>query len=207
MKKKQIKLVLFDLDGVLINSKSNMHSSWTAVKKKFNINVHFNKYFKCIGLPFNDILNHLNIDKKLFKKISKTYSKTSITEIKKIKLYPNVKETINKLVANKIKVAIVTSKEKKRSIRIIKSLGLKINTVVSPNSKLRGKPKPDQILKAIKQFKSKKQNTVYIGDMKVDYYSAKNAKIDFIFAKYGYGKISKLYKYSINDISKILQMV
>ena len=32
-----IKLVIFDLDGVLIDSKPNMKFAWNMVRKKFNI--------------------------------------------------------------------------------------------------------------------------------------------------------------------------
>ena len=46
-----IKLVLFDLDGVLIDSKENMRCAW-IVKKKFNLKQSFENYFKNIGLPF-----------------------------------------------------------------------------------------------------------------------------------------------------------
>ena len=33
---KNIKLALFDLDGVLLDTKNNMYLSWQEVKKEFN---------------------------------------------------------------------------------------------------------------------------------------------------------------------------
>ena len=35
------KLVLFDLDGVLVDSKYNMMLSWNAVREKHNIEIKF----------------------------------------------------------------------------------------------------------------------------------------------------------------------
>ena len=61
--KKKISLILFDLDGVLINSKPNMKISWNKVRKKFNIKKNFSEYSKYIGYPFFKILNKLSIKK------------------------------------------------------------------------------------------------------------------------------------------------
>ena len=41
-----IELIIFDLDGVLINSKNNMKIAWSDVRKKFNIKNKFSEYFK-----------------------------------------------------------------------------------------------------------------------------------------------------------------
>ena len=46
------KLVLFDLDGVLIDSKSNMRRSWECVIEEFALTVPFETYFSNIGRPF-----------------------------------------------------------------------------------------------------------------------------------------------------------
>ena len=57
------KLIIFDLDGVLINSLPNMEYSWNMVRKKYNLPIQFSQYKKFIGLPFYIILNKLNINK------------------------------------------------------------------------------------------------------------------------------------------------
>ena len=48
-----------------------------------------------------------------------------------------------------------------------------------------------------------KKDIVFVGDTYIDYKTAKNAKIDFVFAKYGYGNIMKIYKLKINNIKDI----
>ena len=50
---KDIKLIIFDLDGVLIDSKNNMRLSWELVKKKYRISQSFKSYFNLIGLNNN----------------------------------------------------------------------------------------------------------------------------------------------------------
>ena len=207
MQKKNIRLVLFDLDGVLINSKSNMKFSWNKVKKKFKLEQNFDEYFKFIGLPFENILAKINITKNVAN-IEKEYKKNSISYFNKIKLYKNAKNTLISLKNKNIKIGIVTSKDKSRTIRIIKKLKVNFfNIIVSPQKKLRGKPFPDQINQAIKRLNAKKIETIYVGDMFVDYLSAKNAKIDFIFANYGYGKNHNLYKKKLLNISDLKKIV
>ena len=57
-----LKLIIFDLDGVIVDSEKNMRHSWEHVKKKYKINKNFNDYKKKIGLPFKNILKEIKID-------------------------------------------------------------------------------------------------------------------------------------------------
>ena len=47
-----VKLIIFDLDGVLINSLNNMKYALKNTNKKLGLKLEFNKYRKYIGLPF-----------------------------------------------------------------------------------------------------------------------------------------------------------
>ena len=100
LKKKSInfkKIYLFDLDGVILNSKNNMNLAWNSVRKELGIKVKFKEYFTKIGIPFKDILRKLKIDKKYFKKAEEIFIKSSKKNINKLLLYKNVPETINSL--------------------------------------------------------------------------------------------------------------
>ena len=203
----EIKLIIFDLDGVLINSKNNMFSAWLYVLKKFKLNISFNQYFKYIGIPFENILSKFKINIKHHKQIKETFSKESLKNISQIKLYPNVIKIINLLKKKNIKLAIVTSKDKLRSKKIVKRLKINIKQIFSPEKKLRGKPYPDQLIKTLKINNIKAKNAVYVGDTKFDFLAAKRAGIKFIFANYGYGKDTSLYKYKINKVKDILNFI
>ena len=60
------KLIIFDLDGVIIDSKENMRVSWKAVNKSLNLKISFKRYFDKIGMPFEDILKKLRINRMFF---------------------------------------------------------------------------------------------------------------------------------------------
>ena len=203
---KNIKLVLLDLDGVIFDTKKNMHISWMKVQKEFNIKKNFNSYFKYIGMPFTKILKKLSINTHL-NEIQSVYQKESIRHFNKIKMYKGVKQTLRKLDKKKIIVGVVTSKDKFRTLKLIKKFRLNIKYIVSPSKQLRGKPFPDQLLTAIKLAKISYSKTIYLGDMLVDYKAAKNSKINFIHAKYGYGKNYSYYKYSINKFNDLIKFL
>ena len=113
-------LLIFDLDGVLINSKINMKYAWNNTKKVHNIRNNFKSYFLNIGMPFKQILEKLNVNQNQ-NLISKTYQRESLKNFDKIKLYKNVSKTIKKL-KKKHKIAIVTSKDLFRTKKFLKNL-------------------------------------------------------------------------------------
>lgn len=199
-------LLIFDLDGVLINSKLNMYHSWESTKKIHMLKKDFKSYFSNIGIPFKDILQKLKI-KENQDLILKTYQKESLNNFNKIKLYKNVLQTLKNLRLKKHKLAVVTSKDLVRTKKIIKKFNLKFDAICSPMKNLKGKPYPDQLNYVIKKLKYNKRNAYYVGDMLVDYKASKKAKIRFIFAKYGYGKNYKIYNKRIQNISEVYKFL
>ena len=80
--------------------------------------------------------------------------------------------------------------------------------VYSPSKILRSKPYPDQIINILTKEKILKKNCYYVGDMNIDAQFAKNAKINFVFANYGYEikkKNRKFKKNNFKDIKKIIK--
>ena len=199
------KIFIFDLDGVLVNSKENMLYAWNYTKKKNNLNVQFSIYFKNIGMPFKNILKKIGIDKN-HSLIEKYFQEESIKKINKIKIYPNVRKTLIKIKKNN-KIGILTSKDKVRTIKILKKFKLNslFDFIECPKKGLRGKPFPDQILKIIESRSISPSLVTYVGDMKSDYITAKRARVNFVFAKYGYGKVLKT-KY-INKFPDIINFL
>ena len=63
---KKYQIVIFDLDGVILNSKENMRLSWNDVNKHFNLKTPFHLYFKNIGMPFKTILKNQKNTKIMF---------------------------------------------------------------------------------------------------------------------------------------------
>jgi HAD superfamily hydrolase (TIGR01549 family) len=197
-----LKLIIFDLDGVIFDTEKNMKLSWKKTQQKHGIKKKFSEYKKYIGLPFFEILNKLEI---LYnhEKIQETYTIESLKRNSTIKLFRNVKKIIKKLNNNYL-TAVVTSKDLKRTSILIKKYKLSFNYISCPTHNLRGKPYPDQINLVVKKMNIKKSQAIYVGDTKFDFLSAKSAKIKFIHAAYGFEKKIPKVKTVINSFNEIV---
>lgn len=193
--------LIFDLDGVIIDSEHMMNQAWNICELEHKLEQPFSEYFKHIGKPFRDIMKELNI--KDVEAVKHTYDKASIELMEHcLKFYPDVEDTLKKL-KKKHKIAVVTSKTIERTKLILEHLDVEFDCVVSPKTGLRGKPAPDQILFCLAMTQTDPKDAVYIGDMQVDYEAATRAGIEFIHASYGYGKCDHSVK-SIKNLSSLL---
>tara|TARA_B100000902_G_scaffold397813_1_gene462694 strand:+ start:1040 stop:1666 length:627 start_codon:yes stop_codon:yes gene_type:complete len=206
MKDKRNKsFLIFDLDGVIFDSRKNMESAWNKTSRKFKLKVSFNSYFQKIGMPFLKILESLGIDQN--PKIFKFYREASFSKINLIKPYKDVLKMFKFFEKENIKFSIVTSKDYARSKFLLKKFKIKPTTIHCPNKRLRGKPYPDQLIYSLKRNNFTPKNSYFIGDTNIDFLAAKRAKINFIFAKYGYGKNNKLYKNKISNFKEIKKFI
>jgi HAD superfamily hydrolase (TIGR01549 family) len=190
MKKKR--LIIFDLDGVLIDSVLNMKSALHKTSLLLGINLKFNLYRKYLGLPFEKIMNKMGVTRDI-QKIKKTYSYFSKKNISKIKIKKNHLIQLKKL--NKdFDFAVFTSKDKARTNLILKRYTF-FKYIVSSDDLKKGKPSKEGVIKILKKCKVEKKNCVYIGDSFYDYKAAKNSKILYLHAKWGYEKnLNKQFK-------------
>jgi phosphoglycolate phosphatase len=198
-------LYLFDLDGVIIDSKKNMQFSWNSVNEKFKLNITFEQYFSLIGRDFKEILRKLKIKNKDLDSIEKTFKNASIKNFNKYKLFPKVRMVLKSFNKKKIKIGIVTSKDCLRTKKILKKFSLKFNEVRCSNGTLSGKPKPDKIFSILNKLKISQADTVYIGDMMVDKKTAKNAGVEYIHAAYGYSPKKIAHKNTIHSFNELIK--
>ena len=183
-----LKGVLFDMDGVLINSEKNMKMAWGKVQEEHAISADFNEYIKHVGKPFKEILEKIGIEEKKHARVKKTYGEYAARNLDKIELYKGVQRVLKELKYSGLKVGIVTSKEFWRADAVVDKFKLAIDLLVTPEQTSRGKPSGEPLIYAIKKLNLEKKEVIYVGDMKSDEQSAKDAGIGFIYAEWGYGK-------------------
>lgn len=199
------RLILFDLDGVLLDSKDNMRKSWAHVLERTNLKIPFEDYFSRIGRPFRDIMIDLGVSYDL-EKIEKIYMTASFDFLEEAMFFPNVRDTLNQLHHSGIKLGIVTSKDKLRTNAVLQQIDTPFVTIQSPSERYRGKPAPDYLMIAMAEAAEDPSDTLYIGDMSTDYEAARRAGIDYVHASWGYGEPIKLVD-SIRNISDLLRYI
>jgi len=202
-KKKKKKIIIFDLDGVLINSENNMIFALSKTSKKLKLKLKFNIYKKYIGLPFEAIMKKMQIKKKYVSQIEKNYIYFSNLKLSELSIQKKKLNDLRKL-NKKYNLAIYTSKDKQRALQILKKYKI-FKAIITLDDVKKGKPNPEGLLKILKKLKVKKRNSLYVGDTKFDYLTAKNAKIKYLHVNWGFDKTLNNLK-NVNVINTFLNI-
>ena len=189
-------IILFDLDGTLIDSTPAILESFHVAFKTFNTTIPSDEEIKkLIGLPLDVMFVKLGIseDKKwdyvnAYKKHYRPISKEKTT------LLPFAKETI--IEASKIAtLGIVTTKTARYSEELMEHFGVLqyFNILIGREDVENPKPHPEPILKALNKLNYKKDKKAFmIGDTCLDSISAKEANITPIAVTSGYASKNEL---------------
>jgi len=196
------KLIIFDLDGVLVDSVSNMRTALKKTSVLLDIKLDFESYRNYLGLPFEKIMKKMGI-KKNINTIKLNYSFFSKKTLSKIKIKKEHLQEL-KYLHKKYNFAIFTSKDKSRTNIILKKYKF-FKCIITSDDVIKGKPYPEGLIKILKKTKNTKKETIYIGDSIYDYKAAKNLGIKYLHADWGYEKNLK-EKLDINEISSFLEI-
>lgn len=181
------KLVCFDVDGVLLDSRANMSVAWRAVRAELGIEVPFEAYFAQIGRPFAEIMGRLGLAARSHE-IEAVFRRSSAAALHDTAFYPDAGRMLTTLRAAGCALAVVTSKDRDRTGIVLERLPVRFDTVQTPAAECRGKPAPDHLLMAMALCRTDPADTVFVGDMDADAEAARRAGIDYIHAAWGYGK-------------------
>jgi len=197
--------ICFDLDGVLIDSIDLMKYSWENTTKEFSINHKFEAFSALIGLPLTSIISFLEIPNG--DRFIEKYKKLSYEHLEKIKIDKDTIENLEKLSSN-YKLSIYTSKTKERVKKIIDLFfkSIHFDSILTSDDVLRPKPNPEGLLKICKLVNSTTEESIYVGDTSYDFKTSKKAKIDFVYASWGYGEVENS-KYKIKNISELTKIL
>jgi len=183
-------MILFDLDGTLIDSTPAILESFHEAYKAFNTPIPSDEEIKkLIGLPLDIMFEKLGIpsEKKwdyvdAYKKHYRPISKQKTT------LLPFAKEAI--IEANKIAtLGIVTTKTSRYSEELMQYFGVMqyFEVLIGRDDVENPKPHPEPILKALKVLNYNNHKVYMIGDTCLDSISAKEANVTSIGVLSGYG--------------------
>lgn len=180
---------LFDLDGVLINSKAVMEEAWGFVSVHFALDITFESYLVHVGKPFETILTQLNIPECMHLRIKSQYGKVASQLQSKVTTYKHIGYLLRRLHYSNYRIGIVTSKEFWRADTLVEALFLTNDLLVTPEFTKNGKPSPDPLFYAMQRLSLDPVNSFYVGDMRSDMIAANAAGITFFAARWGYGNL------------------
>lgn len=186
---KNIKQVILDIDGVLIDSENLMRFSWNKTSKKFSLDIDFINFKNLIGLSLDSILEKIVPKEYNHQKIADYYKKIALKNSHLIYPFQSIEDLLSYL-DKKYKLAIFTSKTSERLDNIIKSHfnKFKFNQIITSDSLINTKPHPEGLIKIFDKNKLNPEEAVFIGDTIFDFKAAERAGCYFILANWGYGK-------------------
>ena len=208
------KLLLFDLDGTLIDSVPDLANSVNFMLKTLNKQTFDEDTIRSwVGNGAKTLVQRALAGEKnphaleIFLQHYKTHLCETTT------LYPHVKETLHTLYKQGFTLAIITNKPYDFISPILKTLKIDgyFSLIVGADSLKEKKPHPLPLLHVRDTLGFSTEETLMIGDSKNDILAAKSAGIESVGVTYGYNydeDISQFHPDStISDFTKLLPLL
>ncbi|GIX41585.1 MAG: phosphoglycolate phosphatase [Leptospiraceae bacterium] len=221
--KHNIKGIIFDLDGTLIDSLLDLTESVNYALKKVGLKTYEPEIVKnFVGNGMRSLIetsiNHLLMEKKIKQNDANQIKEKCLQYflehyddncIHHTDVFFGVEDFL-KTYQKQYKFAILTNKSEYFTYKIINHLKMKefFTHILTGDKETYKKPKPYGIKKIQKNWGFSNNEILMIGDHYTDILAAKNANIPSVFAIYGYGKLNGLIpEYSIKDFLSLKQLL
>ncbi|MFW2580946.1 HAD family hydrolase [Aliarcobacter butzleri] len=196
------KIILFDLDGTLIDSTDAIVSTFRFAFKEqgFDFRGSDKNIKDLIGYPLDIMFERLGVSKqKVWDYVDSYKNRYRVISVEQTTLLENAFEAIQ--LASKIaRVSVVTTKTRMYTIPILDNFNITqyFEIITGRENVENPKPHPEPILKTLAQMNyDKNSDEVYmIGDTKLDLICANEAKVNAIGVLCGYSDEEELLKYT-----------
>src|SRR3989344_1301843 len=192
-----IKLIIFDYDGVIVDSFPNTYETYKVIAKKLNKKFpkNIDEFRKIYGYSYTECYKNLGIVPSEHELAERIYKEES-AKLKPI-LCEGIEEVL-KTLKKSYPLVLLTANYRQNVITKLKSFNLskyfdsvigKVKTETLPLSKT------EEFIKIMKDYYATQDETIIIGDREIDYHHAQEAGIkNIIIVKYGWGYDKKKLK-------------
>lgn len=198
------KIILFDMDGTLIDSTDAIYESFCVVFEKHKMPPKSKaEVAQYIGYPLDDMFAFLGAEKGQIKQLCADY-KAHYMQIHnaQTKMLDGAVEAI-KMASEFANLGIVTTKSSDSSRNLLAHFGVAkhFSVMIGKNDVINPKPHKEPILKALAEMQglginAKAHNAFMIGDTILDLIAAREAEIVGLGVLCGYGLRKDLEQYS-----------
>lgn len=197
------KLIIFDLDGTLVNSIEGLAYSMNNVLRMLKLPTHsIEEYKTFVGkgikkLVFNALPEEYRSDKYVSSCNEFMLEDYLSNWEKNMQIYDGITELLDELKKRGILIAINTNKNQK-IVDLIEKKTLKKWDFFSVNGLTpftEKKPDPSSALSIVKKANVLPSETIFIGDSEIDIMTAKNAGMYSVSVLWGYRSKEELVKY------------
>jgi phosphoglycolate phosphatase len=186
-----MKLVIFDMDGTLIDSGNVITNTINFVRKNLGLDtIAKTEMLQAMNDP------HINSSEYFYGTTSFTEQQTTLFKeyydehcISDIILYDGIKELLEEL-KNEYKLSIATNANSEYAHKMLDFLGIKehFSFIAGADMVDRPKPKGDILALVCETLGTQKECSILVGDSKKDLYAANDFGIDCILVNWGFSE-------------------
>lgn len=212
----QTDLVIFDLDGTLVDTATDVHISLNLALEKMGLPLISLEIAKkaigpgpkeFIGYVLGDSVERAEELREIFRPI---YWQRCADNAE---VFDGMLDLIHSLKKQHIKCAVATNKEYEGMIRVLKGLELDahFDLLLSRDAVAHPKPAPDMILKACETLDVSPDRTLMLGDTNNDLLAAQAAGAQSCLVRWGYSHdidaLTKMASFSIDHPRDLLYLL
>lgn len=188
-----IKLILFDLDGTLLDTAPDLGGALNELRAESNLTPLTQDMIRPVvshgapallklgfGIAPNDS-RYSGIRKRLLELYAERITRETT-------YFPGIESLLQELERRKLAWGVVTNKPSHLTDPLLRAFGMydRAACVVSGDTTLRRKPYPDQLLYACDLCEMRPTSSIYFGDAERDVQAARAAGMRALVAMYGY---------------------
>ncbi|CAA6814857.1 MAG: Predicted phosphatase [uncultured Sulfurovum sp.] len=201
------KLIIFDMDGTLVDSSLTIANAINYVRSKLKLE----------ALESELILtkvNEPNLNPALFFYEVEAFNSEheqwfseyyTDNHEKELQLYKGIKVFLKELIANGYKLAIATNAYRGSTLESLSHLKIVdyFSSIACYDDVGRGKPAPDMLEKNLEDLELEAKDAIFVGDSERDLMAANTLKMDYIMINWGFSD----YEDAIHSVNKLKEKI
>lgn len=196
--KRMVKTVIFDLDGVLVDTGEDMANAANFMLRALGLEeVPTAKFISYIGGGMEDVVRKCLGDEaeRLFGQAMTIYKERYAQYcLEQTKVYPGMRQVLAALQSSGIEMAVATNKMEGLTGKILRGMQIDgyFQLIVGPESVTSRKPDPEAIILILDKLRAAPERTLMVGDACTDIMAAKAAQILSCGVFYGFGRAEEI---------------
>lgn len=191
------KMIIFDLDGTILNTIEDLCASCNAAFLKYDIKpIDVPTTMKHLGHGIRHLVYETSGHSLLIEELLSTFKKYYAAHYNDYtKPYEGIISLLDWCLAQSIQIGVLTNKVEDIALKLCSAhFGSRFQFVYGEKEGRKRKPDPTFLLELIDSYHLKKDEVIYIGDSEVDIETCNNAGILGLFVDYGFRSKEELLK-------------